>query len=123
MPEPASAQFLSSIAAAASRSARCMASRNFLHFPKRSRPYENFETDSLHSRFTKPPIPSRSVMKIFPASGLTCALLLFHLSGASSPVPDGSKADGVLFGFRDASQELKAETRFLAVPDPKLAED
>ncbi len=62
-------------------------------------------------------------MKIFPASGLACALLLFHLSGASSPVPDGSKADGVLFGFRDASQELKAETRFLAVPDPKLAED
>ena len=49
-------------------------------------------------------------MKIFPASGLTCALLLFHLSGASSPVPDGSKADGVLFGFRDASQELKADT-------------
>ena len=62
-------------------------------------------------------------MKIFPASGLACAFLLFHLSGAGSPVPDGSKADGVLFGFRDASQELKAETRFLAVPDPKLAED
>jgi N-acetylated-alpha-linked acidic dipeptidase len=62
-------------------------------------------------------------MKIFPASGLACALLLFHLSGASSPVPDGSRADSVLFGFRDSSQELKAETRFLAVPDPKLAEN
>jgi N-acetylated-alpha-linked acidic dipeptidase len=62
-------------------------------------------------------------MRIFPASGLAFVLLLFHLSGASSPVPDGSKADGVLFGFRDSSQELKVETRFLAVPDPKLAED
>jgi N-acetylated-alpha-linked acidic dipeptidase len=60
-------------------------------------------------------------MKIFPASGLACALLMFHLSGAATP--DGSKADGTLFGFRDASQELQAETRFLAVPDPKLAED
>jgi N-acetylated-alpha-linked acidic dipeptidase len=62
-------------------------------------------------------------MKIVPASGLACVLLLFHLSGASSPVPDGSKSDGVLFGFRDSAEELKAETRFLAVPDPKLAED
>jgi N-acetylated-alpha-linked acidic dipeptidase len=60
-------------------------------------------------------------MKIFPASGLACALLMFHLSGAATP--DGSKADGTLFGFRDASQELKAETQFLAVPDPKLAEE
>ena len=60
-------------------------------------------------------------MKIFPASGLACALFLFHLAGAAAP--DGSKSDGTLFGFRDASQELKAETRFLAVPDPKLAED
>jgi N-acetylated-alpha-linked acidic dipeptidase len=60
-------------------------------------------------------------MKILPASGLACALLLFHLGGAATP--DGSKSDGTLFGFRDASQELKTETRFLAVPDPKLAED
>jgi N-acetylated-alpha-linked acidic dipeptidase len=60
-------------------------------------------------------------MKFFPASGLACALLMFHLSGAATP--DGSKSDGTLFGFRDASQELKAETRFLAVPDPKLAEE
>jgi N-acetylated-alpha-linked acidic dipeptidase len=60
-------------------------------------------------------------MKIFPASGLACALLLFHLGGAA--VSDGSKSDGALFGFRDASQELKAETEFLAVPDPKLAEE
>ncbi len=60
-------------------------------------------------------------MKFFPASGVACALLMFHLSGAATP--DGSKSDGTLFGFRDASQELKAETRFLAVPDPKLAEE
>jgi N-acetylated-alpha-linked acidic dipeptidase len=60
-------------------------------------------------------------MKFFPASGLACALLMFHLSGAATP--DGSKSDGTLFGFRDASQEFKAETRFLAVPDPKLAEE
>ena len=60
-------------------------------------------------------------MKFFPASGLACALLMFHLSGAATP--DGSKSDGTLFGFRDASQEFRAETRFLAVPDPKLAEE
>jgi len=60
-------------------------------------------------------------MKICPAGGLACALFLFHLSGATTP--DGSKSDSTLFGFRDASQELKAETRFLAVPDPKLAEE
>ena len=67
------------------------------------------------------PSSSRSIMKFFPASGLACALFMFHLSGAATP--DGSKSDGTLFGFRDASQELKAETRFLAVPDPKLAEE
>ena len=60
-------------------------------------------------------------MKFFPASGLACALLMFHLSGAATP--DGSKSNGTLFGFRDASQEFRAETRFLAVPDPKLAEE
>ena len=57
----------------------------------------------------------------FPGSALACALLIFHLSGAATP--DGSKTDGTLFGFRDASQELKVETQFLAVPDPKLAEE
>lgn len=37
---------------------------------------------------------------------------------AQPPVPTSA-----IFGFRDASAELAAESRFLAVPDPKLAEE
>ena len=36
----------------------------------------------------------------------------------------GSESSGTaasLFGFRDATEETKLESRFLAVPDPKLA--
>ena len=62
-------------------------------------------------------------MKIFPGSVLACALLLFHPGIPNSPAADGGKSDSALFGFRDATAELQAESRFLAVPDPKRAEE
>lgn len=40
--------------------------------------------------------------------------------GQSSRVSDGSRP--VIFGFRDATAEAEVEHQFLAVPDPKLAE-
>jgi N-acetylated-alpha-linked acidic dipeptidase len=60
-------------------------------------------------------------MRVFPAS-LLASLLLLNPSGASSPL-DGAKYDAQLLGFRDATQQMKVESRFLAVPDAKLAED
>jgi N-acetylated-alpha-linked acidic dipeptidase len=62
-------------------------------------------------------------MKIFSGNVLACALLLFNANRASSPGADGSKADSSLFGFREARAELSAESRFLAVPDAKRAEE
>jgi N-acetylated-alpha-linked acidic dipeptidase len=62
-------------------------------------------------------------MKIFSGSVLACALLLFSSNGASSPGPEGGRADSFLFGFREAASELNTESRFLAVPDAKRAEE
>jgi N-acetylated-alpha-linked acidic dipeptidase len=62
-------------------------------------------------------------MKRFSGSVLACALLLFNVNGASSPPPEGNHDNSSLFGFRDATAELKSESRFLAVPDPKRAEE
>ena len=42
---------------------------------------------------------------------------------AKLPLSEAGKSDSSLFGFRDAAAELKAEARFLAVPDPKRAEE
>src|SRR5579864_347367 len=62
-------------------------------------------------------------MKIFPGSILACALLLFHPGSASSPPAEGASSETSLFGFRDAEAELRIESRFLAVPDAKRAEE
>jgi len=62
-------------------------------------------------------------MRSFSGNLLACALLLFNANGASLPGSDSNKADSPLFGFREASVELGAETRFLAVPDAKRAEE
>jgi len=62
-------------------------------------------------------------MKIFPGSILACALLLFHPGSASSPPAEGASSETSLFGFRDAEAELRIESRFLAVPDTKRAEE
>ncbi len=60
-------------------------------------------------------------MKIFFGSVLACSLFLFGSNGAESP--ESVKAGPSLFGFRDAAPELNAESRFLAVPDAKRAEE
>src|SRR5579864_8864284 len=61
-------------------------------------------------------------MKRFSGSVLACALLLFNVKSTNSLPPEGNH-DNSLFGFREASAELKAESLFLAVPDPKRAEE
>ena len=42
---------------------------------------------------------------------------------ASGHVPGSSAAPQPIFGFRDSAAEAATEARFLAVPDPKLAEE
>ena len=53
---------------------------------------------------------------------LLAIIILFSpppsVNGATEPLPQGP-----IFGFRDSSAENAAESRFLAVPDPKLAEE
>jgi N-acetylated-alpha-linked acidic dipeptidase len=63
-------------------------------------------------------------MKLLSAAVLTSALLSSGSttpSGGNAPLP--SRAAPAIFGFRDAAIESATETRFLAVPDPKLAEE
>ena len=62
-------------------------------------------------------------MKFIPTVGLACALTLFHPGNSGAPLAEGGTADVFLLGFRDASGELHTESRFLAVPDPKRAEE
>src|SRR3984885_2811029 len=50
-------------------------------------------------------------------------LLSFLASGVSTSAPGSSGANQPIFGFRDSAAENAAEARFLAVPDPKLAEE
>jgi N-acetylated-alpha-linked acidic dipeptidase len=49
-------------------------------------------------------------------------LLLFLTPSVSGHGPGASSSLQPIFGFRDAAAENGAEARFLAVPDPKLAE-
>jgi len=60
-------------------------------------------------------------MRIFSIAIFFCAILL----AASSPVgKSASPASNIpIFGFRNPAAELTIEARFLAVPDPKLAEE
>ena len=57
-------------------------------------------------------------MRAFPIAILSCALLL----PASSADRNASSATSI-FGFRDSAAESAIESRFLAVPDPRLAEE
>jgi N-acetylated-alpha-linked acidic dipeptidase len=56
---------------------------------------------------------------LFPSAILS----LFLLPSAAGHGPVDLKAAQPIFGFRDATAENAAESRFLAVPDPKLAEE
>jgi N-acetylated-alpha-linked acidic dipeptidase len=47
--------------------------------------------------------------------------LLFTTVGGTSP-PASTNGESALFGFRNSAEETAIETRFLAIPDPKLAE-
>ncbi|HVN21130.1 MAG TPA: M28 family metallopeptidase [Dongiaceae bacterium] len=57
---------------------------------------------------------------------LTCAGLLFSailFSGPSTRADRNGSATPSIFGFRNSSAELAAESQFLSVPDAKLAEE
>jgi N-acetylated-alpha-linked acidic dipeptidase len=62
-------------------------------------------------------------MRLFSSLLLSSLVLLcFSSSGVSGAAPASASAQPI-FGFRDASAENTTEARFLAVPDPKLAEE
>ena len=58
-----------------------------------------------------------------PAAVFFIVIFLFsNLSGTSqSALPSSGAAS--IFGFRNSSDEMAREIRFMVVPDPKLAED
>jgi len=60
-------------------------------------------------------------MKTFSAA-MVIACFCFNLSGTAGPTPDLTPVTNI-FGFRDSATENSIEARFLAVPDPKLAEE
>jgi N-acetylated-alpha-linked acidic dipeptidase len=65
----------------------------------------------------------RSLMKLISTFVLSSAILL---SGSSATTADNgvaSSSAAAIFGFRDAAAESSVETRFLAAPDAKLAEE
>src|SRR5256712_6248692 len=65
-------------------------------------------------------------MKPFPGVLLVSALLFCNSSrtGAAGQRPSQpANSPSTIFGFRDSAAEMNLESRFLAVPDPKLAEE
>src|ERR1700685_1255656 len=54
-------------------------------------------------------------------SSLFCSLLVLGLP-QTQPAQGAPKSSATICGFRDAAVETEQESRFLAVPDPKLAE-
>jgi N-acetylated-alpha-linked acidic dipeptidase len=61
-------------------------------------------------------------MKLFPATLASVVLCLAWSTNTSGNALDSKAATQAIFGFRHAAAENASETRFLAVPDPKLAE-
>jgi N-acetylated-alpha-linked acidic dipeptidase len=61
-------------------------------------------------------------MRLLSITLLSCAFI-FSGSAPSENAPVAASAGSAIFGFRDASAESAIESRFLAVPDPKLAEE
>ena len=60
-------------------------------------------------------------MKVLPAALITCFTLVFSLSPkVGGATPDASQTQPI-FGFRDPAAESAIESRFLAVPDARLA--
>src|SRR5277367_2219082 len=61
-------------------------------------------------------------MRLVSAALLSSIVLLANLSSDAGGAP-ASSASPAIFGFRDAAAEQAIESRFLAVPDSKLAEE
>ena len=62
-------------------------------------------------------------MKVLSAAVLfVCIFLFASPSGTSQSAPSVSRSDAI-FGFRNSADEMARETRFMVVPDPKLAEE
>lgn len=59
-------------------------------------------------------------MKLIPTALLSCTVLIGTTGGK---VPASAASPQAIFGFRDSAAEASLEARFLAVPDPKLAEE
>jgi N-acetylated-alpha-linked acidic dipeptidase len=62
-------------------------------------------------------------MKHLFAAVFGCAVLFLSLSSNFSGASGSTVAAQPIFGFRDSAAETSIESRFLAVPDPKLAEE
>src|SRR2546425_10669935 len=65
-------------------------------------------------------------MKTFPRVLLVSALLFCcsRSTGAPGQRPaQPANPSSTIFGFRDSAAEMNLESRYLAVPDPKLAEE
>src|SRR5581483_106863 len=60
-------------------------------------------------------------MRLVPVGFLFLLLFSLQAGQAAKPSPSGDKPQ--IFGFRDPASELAAEAKFLAVPDPRLAEE
>jgi N-acetylated-alpha-linked acidic dipeptidase len=60
-------------------------------------------------------------MRLFSVALLSAAVLVSGSSETKVNAPSGSPPP--IFGFRDSAAESAIESRFLAVPDPKLAEE
>jgi N-acetylated-alpha-linked acidic dipeptidase len=62
-------------------------------------------------------------MKAFSTSLLATVIVVSGLSNpATSRASDAAREAQLIFGFRDSAAEIALESRFMAVPDPKLAE-
>jgi len=62
-------------------------------------------------------------MRLLPAAFFSSAVLFSGLVATRGNAPPPSGASSSIFGFRDSTAESAIESRFLSVPDPKLAED
>ena len=63
-------------------------------------------------------------MRLFSAALLSSVVLLATSSiSVSGDSTEKASTSQPIFGFRDAASETATEARFLAIPDPKLAEE
>jgi N-acetylated-alpha-linked acidic dipeptidase len=66
---------------------------------------------------------TKDLMRLFPSALLTMVILFaVQPPSVSGHAPDSSGSHPIL-GFRDPAAETATESRFLAVPDPQLAEE